>query len=213
MEWEGKVFNRRPRHPAFEIIFVYSQNDGTLDIFLPGDKKPIPDLQTLFAKEILGAELGPDPKDERVYDLMPTLSNDFDFQFDADSGIESVAVRKLKLKVKGSNEKIQLEADITENELAVYDLLARLSEAIPRQSLFVVQIGVVVTFTPKPGAKRASTRSFDISWPNSCSLKHDDKDLIIRKMLADSGIEPKAIASPKVEAESKDLMSIANLES
>ena len=78
--------------------------------------------------------------------------------------------------------------------------------------MFVVQIGVVVTFTPKPGAKRASTRSFDISWPNSCSLKHDDKDSLIRKMLADSGIEPRAFASPKAEAESNDLVSIADFE-
>ena len=29
-QWGGKEFKRSPHHPAFEIIFVYSQNDGTL---------------------------------------------------------------------------------------------------------------------------------------------------------------------------------------
>jgi hypothetical protein len=39
LEWEGKEFKRRPHHPAFEIIFVYSQRDGTLDTYLTGDRK------------------------------------------------------------------------------------------------------------------------------------------------------------------------------
>jgi hypothetical protein len=49
VEWIGGEFNRRPRYPAFEIIFVYSQKDGTLDTYLSGDRKPVPDLQEIFA--------------------------------------------------------------------------------------------------------------------------------------------------------------------
>jgi hypothetical protein len=77
VEWVRGEFNRRPRHPAFEIIFVYSQKDGTLDIYLTGDRKPVPDLQVIFADTILKAELGPDEKDERVYDLNPMRSREF----------------------------------------------------------------------------------------------------------------------------------------
>lgn len=126
-EWEGKEFKH---HPAFEIIFVYAQQEGTLDIFLSGDRKPVPDLQAIFAATILKAELGPDEKDERVYDLNPLRFRQFQFSYQPESGIAQVEVRK------------------------------------------------------------ASTRTFDINWPNSCSLKHDGRDLIIRRMLADSGIEP-----------------------
>jgi hypothetical protein len=32
---------------------------------------------------------------------------------------------------------------------------------------------------------------FTISWPNSCSLKHDEIGLKLRAMLEASGIEPK----------------------
>jgi hypothetical protein len=55
----------------------------------------------------------------------------------------------------------------------------------------VTQVGIKVTFAQNPTSRKASTRSFDINWPNSCSLKYDGRDLIIRKMLADSGIEPR----------------------
>ena len=191
VEWVGKEFKRRPHHPAFEIIFVYSQNEGTLDIYLTGDRKPVPDLQAIFADAILKAEMGPDEKDERVYEMNPVRSRQFQFVYGPDSGIADVAVRKLRLKVYGKNERLVLEADPSYNKHAVFDLLDKVARAIPLVQMAVTQVGIKVTFAHKPGARRPGTRSFDINWPNSCSLKHDGRDLIIRKMLADSGIEPR----------------------
>ena len=46
-----------------------------------------------------------------------------------------------------------------------------------------------MTFARTPGV-RGRTRSFKISYPNWCALRHDQRDLMIRKMLTDSGIEP-----------------------
>ena len=37
------------------------------------------------------------------------------------------------------------------------------------------------------------TRSFNITYPNSCALNYDGNDLKIREMLVKSGIEPKAL--------------------
>jgi hypothetical protein len=48
-----------------------------------------------------------------------------------------------------------------------------------------------VTFDSVVGA-RAKTRAFNIAYPNSCALNHDGNDLKIRKMLALSGLEPRA---------------------
>jgi len=109
VEWVGKEFKRRPHHPAFEITFVYSQNDGTLDVYLAGDRKPVPDLQAIFADTILKAELGPGEKDERVYDLNPVRSRQFQFVYGPESGIADVAVKKLRLTVCGKKERILLE--------------------------------------------------------------------------------------------------------
>ena len=194
VEWVGKEFTRRPHHPAFEIIFVYSQNDGTLDIYLTGDRKPVPDMQAIFADAILKVELGENEKDGRVYDLAPVRSRHLQFVYGPESGIADVAVKKLRLKVHGRRERIALEADPSYNKHAMFDLLDKVATAIPLTQVAITQVGIKVTFAHNPSTRKASTRTFDINWPNSCSLKHDGRDLIIRKMLANSGIEPKESA-------------------
>ena len=70
IEWVDGEFNPRPHNPAFEIVFVYSQADGTLDLNFRGGRSAITALWGLFAQAILKLdELPPDPKDERMYDL------------------------------------------------------------------------------------------------------------------------------------------------
>ena len=107
------------------------------------------------------------------------------------SGIADVVVKKLLLTVYGKKERILLEADPTYNKHAVFDLLDKVAKGIPLTQMAVTQLGIKVTFAHNPTSRKASTRSFDINWPNSCSLKHDGRDLIIRKLLADFGIEPR----------------------
>jgi hypothetical protein len=99
-------------------------------------------------------------------------------------------VKKLRLTVYGKTKKrIVLEADPTSNKHAVFDLLDNVAKGIPLTQTAVTQVGIKVTFAHNPTSKKPGTRSFDISWPNSCSLKHDARDLIIRRMLVNSGIE------------------------
>lgn len=200
IEWDGPEFKRRAHRPAFEIIFVYSQKNGTLEVYLSGDRKPVPDLQTIFAATVLKAELGPDEQDERVYDLNPFRSAHFRFTYGPESGIESVAIKKLRLSVHNTKERLTLEADPTHRKQAVYDLLEKVTEGIPLSQVAITQVGIKVTFAQNPSSRRPNTRTFAISWPNSCSLKHDDRDLRIRKMLADSGIEPREPAQEDTAA-------------
>ena len=98
IEWVDGEFDRRPHIPAFEVIFVYSQREGTLDLNFRGPRKAVEPDQGMFATTILMLdELPPDPKDERVYvlDLLGKLG--FDFSDQVRSGIENVVVRKLRL--------------------------------------------------------------------------------------------------------------------
>jgi hypothetical protein len=194
IEWVVKEFKRRPHYPAFEVIFVYSQAERTLDVYLRGNRNPVPDLQILFATAILKIELGPHKKDERVYDLNPVRFRTFQFVYGPEAGIADVAVKKLRLSVYGKNERLVLEAEPKFNKHAIFDLLDKVAKAIPLTQMAITQVGIKVTFAEQPGAKRPRTRTFDISWPNSCSLKHYGRDLLIRKMLVDSGIEPRETA-------------------
>jgi len=46
-------FGRRPHNPAFEIIYVYSEKEGSLDLNFRGTYKAIEPLQGMFAMAIL----------------------------------------------------------------------------------------------------------------------------------------------------------------
>jgi hypothetical protein len=193
VEWVDGQFARRPHNPAFEVIYVYSQREGSLDLNFRGSRKAVEPLQGMFATAILKLpELPPDPKDERVYDLAALRQKSFNFVFDVDRGIQSVLVRKLRLssKVK-KGDRITVEADSAGKPDAVYDLLDRIGKSVPLHLYNVTQVELsasVRTHADKP-PKAVTIR---ITHPNSCSLKYDELDLKLRDMLEASGIEPKA---------------------
>ena len=158
----------------------------------------MPDLQRIFAETILKFDdLDEFAKDDRVYALDALADRDFVFKYPADCGIESVAVRLLRFSlIAGKKRRVIVEADPAGDLKAVYDLLDRVS--LP--PFHVTQAEIKVTFAPTPGV-RGRTRSFKISYPNWCALRHDQRDLLIRKMLIDSGIEP---LEPKIDEEDGD---------
>lgn len=196
IEWVDGQFDRRPHNPAFEVIYVYSQKEGSLDLNFRGSHKAIEPLQGMFATAILKLdELPPDPKDERIYDLNPLLANSFSFSYAVGSGIEQVAVKKLRLssRVK-KGERVVLEADVNQNPNAVYELLDRIGKSLPLHLYNITQVelaAAIVIDADKP-AKIVTIR---ITHPNSCSLKYDELDLKLRDMLAASGIEPREPAA------------------
>ncbi|MEZ5519136.1 MAG: hypothetical protein R3F41_16930 [Gammaproteobacteria bacterium] len=80
----------------------------------------------MFATTILKLdELPPDPKDERIYDLGQLGKRGFDFVYEVGSGIEEVAVRKLRLSSLQQGERITLETNTSNDSDAIYDLLDR----------------------------------------------------------------------------------------
>jgi hypothetical protein len=192
IEWVDGEFDRRPHNPAFEVIYVYSQKEGSLDLNFRGAKKSVEPLQGMFANAILKLdELPPDPKDERIYDLSLLLQKDFDFTYDVGSGIEEINVKKLRLssQVK-KGERITLEADPSQDSDAVYDLLEQIGKAIPLNMYNLTQVELSASVIVDPN-KPAKQITFRVTYPNSCSLKYDELGLKLRNMLALSGIEPK----------------------
>ena len=199
IEWVGGEFGRRPHNPAFEVVYVYSQKDGTLDLNFRGTRKTAEPLQGMFATAILKMdELPPDPKDERVYDLSPLREKNFDFAPAVGSGIGNVVVKKLRLSSRENRgDRITLEADTEQNPGAVYLLLDKIGKGIPLHLYNVTQVELaasVVVDADKP-AKLVTIR---ITHPNSCSLKYDELDLRLRGMLEASGIEPKEPTDVKI---------------
>jgi hypothetical protein len=192
IEWVDGKFAPRPHNPAFEVIYVYSQKEGSLDLNFRGSHKAIEPLQDMFATAILKLpELPPDPKDGRIYDLNPLRQKGFDFVYAVGSGIQDVAMRKLRLssKVK-KGDRITLEADATDNPDAVYELLDKIGKAIPLHLYNVTQVELAASIVVD-GNTPPKAVTIRITHPNSCSLKYDELDLKLRDMLNASGIEPK----------------------
>lgn len=202
IEWVDGQFGRRPHNPAFEVIYVYSQKEGSLDLNFRGSYKAIEPLQAIFATALLKLpELPPDPNDERVYELNPLRRKGFDFIYAVGSGIENVAVKKLRIssRVK-KGDRITVEADGAEDPNAVYDLLDKIGKSVPLHLYNVTQVELaasIVVDADKP-AKSVTIR---ITHPNSCSLKYDEMGLKLRDMLEASGIEPKERAEEAEAAE------------
>jgi hypothetical protein len=197
IEWVGDTLKSQAHHPAFEIIFVYCEAEGSLDIYAPRNGKALADLQAMFAKHILKLETLVEGKiDTRVYELAPVLDDDFEFKIETTSGIDRVLVTKMRLTLKhDKKQRITLEADAYKDANAVYALLEKLNP--PPYS--ITQLKLRVIFEPV-GNRRAKTKDVNITYPNSCALHHDGLDLKIRHMLANSGLEPKAI-TPENSAE------------
>lgn len=196
IEWVNGQFDRRPHNPAFEVIYVYSQQDGSLDLNFRGSYKAIEPLQGMFSTAILKLpELPPDPKDGRIYDLNPLRQKRFQFVFDPSSGIQNVAVKKLRLssKVK-AGDRITLEGATTSDPAAVYELLDQIDRSLPMHLYNVTHVELAVSIAVD-GDKPPKAVTVRITHPNSCSLKYDALDLKLRDMLHASGIEPKEPAA------------------
>ena len=201
IEWVDGEFGRRPHNPAFEVVYVYSEKEGSLDLNFRGSYKAIVPLQAMFANAILKLdELPPEPPDKRIYDLSPLLQRSFEFTYDVGSGIEKVTVKKLRLSSRiKKGERITLEANAYEKDDAIYDLLDEVGKSLPLKMYNITQVelaALMVVETDKP-AKRITIR---ITHPNSCSLKYDKTGLKLRDMLEASGIEPKEQQADKSES-------------
>lgn len=194
-EWAGNEMRQRAHNPAFEVVFVYSHGDGTLELNCRGATKADEALQGLFAQAILGLDaLPPDPKSKEVYDLGPLLKRDFEFTHAPDSGIGTVVVKRLRLtsRVRPGDQLI-VSANTDRDRLAVYTLAEEIGRALPLHLYDVTQVELAATVQIDPG-KKAKTVTIRITHPNSCSLKQDEVGNRLRKMLVASKIEPKAPA-------------------
>lgn len=187
----------RPHNPAFDIIFIHDDEEQTLSIWHQGNMERVKDLQVAFADAVLGAKIQRDsPRDDRAYDLQAFLDSEFTFKPNSMHGIANVELRKLRVRIGGSNGRtvlIDLNNDTPSH--VIHRDLAALLATVPKSQQKVTLAGLRVTFDELPGQKRQLTRSFEIAAPNSCNLKVDDFSPAIERLLADHGLVPRRPSS------------------
>lgn len=170
---DAGAFDRRPERRAFELMMVYDQQHGTLDMYARGGKKVYIPLQEIFCRVILDEEIGPENPNSHPYELNGLLSRDFQFPTDPADGIDTVRVRKMRLSIKGlPRRRITLEADPDGGIDDIYEMLDEYlnQQRLPASILNVTQVGLKFGFDPSHEDLPKSL-SFDLSWPNSSNLK------------------------------------------
>jgi hypothetical protein len=185
------------QRPAFDVIFVYCQEEGSLDLYVHGEKETVLDLQRIFGRAILGVEL-PDPEATGVvYELQRLLDRNVQLPLEPEDGVEEARVRRLRLRIMESQHgnrnrlrRLTLEAGAKDDREAVYDLLDDVlaGERIPREVLMVQHAGLQLVFRPDERGRRR-TLSFDVSHPDSCSLKYEPRHLVAKGLLKRWGLD------------------------
>ncbi len=57
LDWSNNKLNTRPHNPPFEIVFMYSKKQGSLNLNFEGSNKVVEALQSMFAKTILKIDM------------------------------------------------------------------------------------------------------------------------------------------------------------
>jgi len=180
-----------PQRPAFDVIFIYYEDNRSLDIYVRGDKATVADLQRIFGRTILGVELDEVAAGEVVYQLNDLLDRDFPFATKAEDGVEAVTLRGLRLRIAGrENRRVTLEADPAVNRKAVWDLLDDVTKGlgVPREMILVTQATIQLTFRADDSGRPRSL-AFSVSHPEACSLKDDPLHDVARDLLKRWGLD------------------------
>ena len=193
-EWVNGQLENHLHSPVFQVVFLYVQKEGSLDLNFKGSRKATEPLRSIFASTILKLdELPPDPKNNLIYDLNPLINKEFDFIFDVGSGIKNVAVKKMRLSSKGQKgRKITLDDDHTHDAKVIYKDLKDIDKSTPLHQFNVTQVELAVVMAADDD-KPEKTHTIRITHPNYCDLKYDKGGLKLRDMLESSGIELKEL--------------------
>jgi len=187
---DGRM-QRSIRKSVFEIIFLFYPEEGRLSINGGGGKDQVDMLCELFSDTVIKTPAEPDLKNDRVFDLSGLKNRDFGFPTDPADGIEYVRVKSLGFTVAGEvGRKITLEADPDNNGngKAVYDHLEQSinKENVPPERLLVNQATIQMKF---PGKGRRGSVTFELRWPDSCTLKDSGTHRKAREYLKKWGID------------------------
>jgi hypothetical protein len=186
-------FQRKAHSPAFEVIYIYDPEDGTLDLYVQGDKELRRDLQELFGRAILNEELGEEKRNSAPYDLNGLKRRDFSFPTDPADRVRGVKVTAMRLSLLGKPRKrITFENGPKDPKEGIYDFMdASLHEQRLPLSMVNVSVAVIqMTFENTNGGRRNErTLSFRVAYPNSCNLKDSADELLAKKYLKEWTIE------------------------
>jgi hypothetical protein len=194
MLWTGRGLEPRSIRPAFEVVFVYDRQGQFLDVYVKDGKRVAEALWRVFARAMFDLDELP-PRSRPTFGLDRLKDRQFVFVRPPGSPVVDVRVRKLRLALPGA-EPVRVSIEVDRDAAgALHRALDRLFPGADRRgggfdlsAAKVIGATIAATIDRRDGRK-PSVRSFDIS-PRTNSLKHEGDDVLLRRLLRDSGIDP-----------------------
>ncbi len=156
---------------AFENVFVYNPNDGSMELFAQGGKKVWEPLQTAFCEAVLNEEIDPADPLRPAYRLDHLLAPDFPLPSDPADGVEEARITLLRVAPQGSGGYIEIKADPKGHRNDIYRKIERwLKAGVAVEGARVLKASFHLKFQGN-GHGRQPTMAFDVSAPNSSNLK------------------------------------------
>jgi len=189
LEYVNTQLKPRAHNPAFEVVFVWLQKEGSLEVNTKGGPKVLAAMQEIFARHILKLKaLPPVPKNKNEYELEALKKPAFSFVFKPTDGIEEIWVRRLRYSsLNQEGDRVTFEADTDADRKGVHDLIKRLNPVMPSDQWYISEATIAARLNTN-GDKRAKVVNFVVT-QDSCSLKHDEAGLKLHDVLAASKIE------------------------
>ena len=208
LAWNSNELKPHRFRPAFEVIFVYHEIEGTLDIYFEGRKKTVERLWQFFAETVLGVADLPKAA-ESAYAIDQLKSPEVEFVRPPGSEIADIRIKGLKFLVLGHRTTtLALETDVSSDPNAIHSVVRRtFAVGAPEPNRFslsqtkVIGARIQATIDRRDG-KKPRRRTFDIS-EGSCNLKYDGVDGDLRRMLVDSRIDRTGASSDDVAEPSR----------
>lgn len=169
---DGGRFRVRAERGAFDNVFVFCPNDGTLELYAHGGQKVYTPLQALFCQEVLGITVDPAQPALPAYQLDRLTAADLSLHTAPEDRIAEVRIRRLRLEViDAPRRRVILEADPKGHRNDIYQMIERYlnAENLPMTRVRVTLATFKLTFMSDGG--RPKTLTFDVSLPSSCDLK------------------------------------------
>jgi len=157
---------------AFENVFVYNADDGSMEVFAQGGKPVWEPLQQAFCTSVLGRDVDPADPLRPTFRLDHLLTPDFPLPLEATDGVEEARITRMRIAPRGSAGYVEVKADPKASRNDIYRKIERWlrTEHVGTDGAKVLSASFSMRFS-HDGPGRAPTLSFDVSAPNSSNLK------------------------------------------
>jgi hypothetical protein len=168
--FEGDELERLVYRPVHEVAFTYEPVSGVIEV-VARQKMQRGDLAKLFARALLGQNIGGERIPLRHYDLSVFMA-ERDFPTDPEDGIQGVRLRLVKFETFDGRAFVTIEA--RHEEETVHGAARRMfGERDPfiAGGVRIREAVLAVTFRPDATARRGKTVAIKLRHPNGCDLK------------------------------------------